>query len=253
MSYLPAKNDSVGLTSALEGLVAACDRLDNFAWACVQTDCDEAQDYLRALVQNMREALAYAQALLDAVGKEPATAEPSNERAVDLRKALVEILDTCGARGTYDAFRYHEAKLQAERVLAQTGTADDLIPRATVDAMREMVGDVPVEEIHASIRKIAADPELVRQFNDLTLEQVRELLSDDQAHCKKERPIQVGDTVRHKVLNCLEWPSRTIRSIETDKPTTWMEDWGPVAYFHEGGFWRLSQLERVDPPSKDLA
>lgn len=39
-------------------LVAACEKLDNFAWACVQTDCTEAQDYLRGLIQEMRGSLA---------------------------------------------------------------------------------------------------------------------------------------------------------------------------------------------------
>ncbi len=112
-----------------------------------------------------------------------------------------------------------------------TGTADDLIPDA--------------------IRKLAADPERVRLFNEMSGDEVRALLSGNPAHWKplpgEERPIQVGDTVRHRTDPA--WGTQVVASIGDPYVSPTITD-TPV-FFEAGGFWRLSQLQRIDPPAAE--
>lgn len=115
--------------------------------------------------------------------------------------------------------------------------------------------------IPEAIRKIVADPELVRRFNDLTPEQAREMPKERPCNsvvcqlsgmhvgqCKK-RPIQVGDTVRHRTDP--SWGTQVVSFIGEPYESQTISD--TAVFFEAGGFWRMSHLERVDPPSKDPA
>lgn len=103
--------------------------------------------------------------------------------------------------------------------------------------------------ITEAIRKMMANPELLERFNNLTADEARELLSSNPAHWgtagqkaipnPTERPIQVGDTVRHKT----EGWEKTVKRILPALPE---KSLAVMALFDGGDRSPLSELERVE-------